>query len=214
MILGLLLGLSWPQEVQTLSQGEAGEQGPLILAIHGLGDKPASFKRLLEPLEGPFRALVPAAPTPYSVGYSWFDARVKSGDLEKLSSGIAHSAAMLASLLEAEAPEGDAIICGFSQGGYMSLAVATAYPDSVSKAVSMGGGLPEPLWPRDVPAEGPELVILHGTADAVVPIEPTLAAAAHLKALGWDTEVHTYEGVGHSISAEMRSELYAELRER
>ena len=213
MILGLLLGLSWPQEVERLSRGAEAEQGPLVLAIHGLGDSPSSFKRLLEAYQGPLHALIPAGPSRTSVGYSWFDVRVKSAQVQELSSGIAHSAAMLAELLQAEAPDGDAVILGFSQGGYMSLAVATAYPDRVQKAISMGGGLPEPLWPQDVPAEGPEIVILHGTADTVVPIGPTLSAAEHLRGLGWDLELHTYEGVGHTISAEMRAELYAELSE-
>ena len=210
MWLALLLAADWPQPVEQLDQAPG--EGTLVLAIHGLGDKPSSFQRLF--VGQPLDVLLPAGPARHNLGYSWFDVRVKSGEVEKLSSGIAHSAGMLAKLLEAEAPDGDAIITGFSQGGYMSLAVATMYPERVKKAVSVGGGLPEPLWPQDIPASGgPELVILHGEADKVVPVGPTLQAAEHLKGLGWQVELHTYPGVEHSISTEMREELYAELAE-
>ena len=173
----------------------------VVVALHGLGDRPERFGLVFESLSTPARLLLPAAPHPYSSGYSWFTAD---------PSNAAAFAAELASQADAIAEKlvGRPVVTGFSQGGMLAFAIAARHPDRISAAYPVGGLLPPALIPEHAPLGGaPTIVALHGAADTRVEHAAALATVEGLSAAGFDASIRSYPDVGHTISDEMRADL-------
>ncbi|MCB9702282.1 MAG: alpha/beta fold hydrolase [Myxococcales bacterium] len=191
---------------------------PMIIAIHGLGDRPESFAGLLRGLRAPARVILPAGLDPSGDGFSWFPIRARSRDIDGLATGIAAASDRLATFVETIARErptlGKPVVTGFSQGGMLSFALAVRRPDLIAAAYPVGGWLPPPLWPEgQAPDDAPPIVALHGAADTVVALRPTQDAVARLRELGYRVELREYPEVAHQISPEMRRALWALLAE-
>ncbi|MCB9793726.1 MAG: alpha/beta fold hydrolase [Alphaproteobacteria bacterium] len=201
-----------PLDLVERQLGEAG--GPLIIAMHGRGDSPERFGRLLDPWSGPARLLLPRAPLPYHEGWSWFEISARSGESEALNAGILAAAAQVEALIAARSGAGERpVVLGFSQGGMLAATLAVTAPERIAGAVAIGGWLPQGLWPEQAPEAAVPLTFFHGEADEVLPLGPTKAAVQHLQGLGLPVELRTWPGVGHGISAEMHREILARVRE-
>lgn len=191
---------------------------PLLVAIHGMGDSPDGLAPLFDGLPVRARVLLPRAPLPFHRGFSWF--RYPPASDDELARGVADAADAVAALIDEIArgrpTRGVPIVTGFSQGGFLSFAIAVRHPALVGAAFPVSGSLPPSLWPAAVPdaAPLPPLLALHGDADGLVPIAGARAAVAHLRAIGWPATLEEYPGVGHTIAPPMRKELVARLAER
>ena len=174
----------------------------VVVALHGLGDRPKNFARVFDGFTTPARLLLPPGPHAYSKGYSWFS--VDRRDAAAFAQDLAAQADALARRLV-----GRPIVTGFSQGGMLSFAIAVRHADRVSAAYPVGGALPETLIPKVAPIDGPRIVALHGEDDIRVNFAATDAAVRSLKAAGFDAAMRSYPGVGHSISPQMRADLDA-----
>ncbi|MCP4677938.1 MAG: hypothetical protein GY854_20970 [Deltaproteobacteria bacterium] len=187
---------------------------PLIVAVHGLGDRPKHFKQLLEDLPARARVILPRAPISWGMGFAWFRTRIASGDFHALSAGIARAAkqvAVLIGVLKKKRPtRGAPILCGFSQGGMVSFAVAVRHPEAIGLSIPIGGLLPRPLWPKEKKpgVSYPPIRALHGGADDLVQPGPTSAAVKHLRGLDFDVTLTEYPGVPHTVSGSMRRDLF------
>jgi phospholipase/carboxylesterase len=189
---------------------------PMVVLIHGLGDRPrqAWFDALK--LDVTARVVMPEAPTPAGDGFSWFPFRVGQNEPKALARGISAACERLARAVEtlrAERPTlGKPIVGGFSQGGMLSFALALRHPELIAFALPISGALPEPLWPEaHAPAGAPAIVALHGTADTIVPFEPTRRLVERLHGLGYDASLLSYAGVGHAIAEPMLPSIRARL---
>ena len=193
-----------------------GDRLPMLILIHGLGDRPEDFKHLIDDLPATARVIVPRGLDPVDAdGWSWFPIRARSNDVAGLSQGIAAAADRLAALiaeLERTRPTSRRVVTGFSQGGMLSFALAVYHPKLLDLAVPVGGWLPPPLWPSTLPASPPKIVALHGEIDVAVKLEPTREAVAHLEKLGWPVTLKPYPEVGHAIPPVIRRELYLQLQ--
>jgi phospholipase/carboxylesterase len=196
-----------------LGGATADETLPMIVAIHGLGDTPESFSHVFDTFPERARLILPQGVDVLEEGgFSWFPIRARDSDVEALSAGIAASAdklaVALAALPEDRPTVGAPILTGFSQGGMLTFAVAVRHPETIAAAFPIGGWLPPPLMPEAGPPEGaPTIEAFHGTDDRAMKFEPTKASVDGLTALGWNTELHVYEGVGHAITPELHRDL-------
>jgi phospholipase/carboxylesterase len=194
---------------------------PLIIAAHGLGDRPDRFKKLFLGLPFAARVIVPRAPGDYHQGYTWFATEIEDGQVKRLDyAAMRESAQRLAWLAEALAIQwptaGKPVITGFSQGGILSFVVAASHPEAVSAAIPMSG-----LWPREMRPSGPleaagsrpVVVALHGEEDSLVLFDDAHESVEAMKALGINARMDPYPDVAHRISAEMRLRLYELLQE-
>ncbi|WP_437803752.1 alpha/beta hydrolase [Sorangium sp. So ce693] len=188
---------------------------PLVIAIHGLGDRPESFAGLLSGADFKVRLVVPRGLAPYGGGYSWFPLQQALAS-DDVGQGILRAAAALAAAIERVAAErptrGKAIVTGFSQGGALTFALALHHPRVVGAAFPMGGWVPPAVLPG-AGAAAPALVALHGEDDRRVPIGPTRDAIAALDARGLRARLASYPGVGHTVSGEMRRDLLQLIRD-
>jgi phospholipase/carboxylesterase len=208
---------SWPRRTKyegvdfiELFPGDADESAPLVVAIHGMGDKPDNWIDSWRTFPARVQIALPRAFTKYGEGYSWFEFRDGMSDPEfgaevgaaedKLWKGIAKLAGTRR-----------IIVTGFSQGGILSFAIASRHADKVAAAFPVSGSCPGPLLPKDKARAAP-LVAFHGTADNVLAFKWGKAAVDAFKEQGNDATLKVYPGVGHTITSEMRADLWAELQ--
>jgi phospholipase/carboxylesterase len=208
---GKAAGLSYLELVRGGAQAE--QRLPLIVMIHGMGDRPGAHWLDVVRVQGPARIVMPQAPKPYYDGYSWFDYRVGDNEPAALARDIAGAAQQLAAALialrEGRPTLGRPIVAGFSQGGMLSNALAVRHPELLALALPIGGMLPEPLWPKQRPADprNPPIRAMHGVRDDVVPIGPARELTQHLQQLGYDAQLAESANVGHSISPDMLARI-------
>lgn len=192
---------------------------PIVVAMHGLGDNPESFRLLLDDLPARARIVFPRGPMPHGPdGFSWFD--FHSDDEEgsaELGAGIRAAAERVAKLVVAlrqkDGGPATAIVCGFSQGGMLSFALAAGHPDLVAVAIPVSGYLPSPLWPTERPKIRPlpKVLALHGEADKLIPVESARWSVEALRSNGYDGNLRSFPGVGHALSPPMRALLTASV---
>lgn len=102
-------------------------------------------------------------------------------------------------------------LVGFSNGGTLSGGTAALDP-AISAAVIYYGAIPFPL---ERPVEHlPPLLILHGDADAIIPIEQGRRLADLAKSLGGEPELVVYPGEKHGFGSRLDSENGADALAR
>jgi predicted esterase len=187
---------------------------PLIVAVHGLGDRPEGFVRLLEGLDFPARVVAPRGVEAVGEGYGWFPRSNPPGDFDGLAGPVGASAERLVGLiawLRAKRPtRGPVVITGFSQGGVLSFAVAARGPGVVDLALPLAG-YPVAGLRGEAKAMAP-VCAFHGDADARIPYGPTAEAVRSWEASGAPVRLKTYAGVGHTLPASLRADWFAALR--
>lgn len=198
------------------------DQLPMIILVHGLGDRPESFVRVMDDFPIPARVIAVRGPDPRGRGHSWFPISIPvRPDDPVMVQGIRDAAAQLAAfsrwIFRRRPTLGKPVIAGFSQGGMLSFAVAIHHPDTVSAAVPVAGALPRALWV----AEGvawttdkplPPIRAVHGEADRVVSFAGGEALVEALRAQGRDATMAGFAGVGHRVPPTMRAGVYAALQ--
>jgi phospholipase/carboxylesterase len=194
---------------------------PLLLVIHGLGDKPSyDWLHAVDVDKNiKVRMILPQAPAPQGDGFSWFPYRAGSLDQAALARSLSAAAERVSRLIEAlqktRPTRGRAVVSGFSQGGMLSWAVALSRPDLVEAAVPISGMLPVPLWPER-PHDAtwfPKVRALHGRADTVVRFEVDQQLVDRAKELGYPVELAPFDATGHTITAQMSALVRATLNE-
>jgi phospholipase/carboxylesterase len=187
---------------------------PLVVGIHGLGGDPERYGLILSSLSLRARVILPYGLEPYGDGFAWFppwrdDAELAAGTQRAAD----RLAAMIDELVRRRPTTGAPIVTGFSQGGILSFALAVLHPESVRAAFPVSGLLAPSLWPSQLPAGRamPRVHALHGTADDRVPIAGARATVQRLREVGFSADLVEYQGVGHTVTTEMRRDLVQAL---
>lgn len=188
------------------------DTAPLVIALHGRGDKPEAFQRMLAHLSDRVNLHLPAGLLPQGGGHSWFDGRAAADDAE-LGAGVGAAADRIARYIEAvRRPGQPVVVTGFSQGGMLSFTLAVRHPAQVDLALPLGGFLPASLRPAGGPGpDTPPVRALHGADDTRIPTAWAEETVRRLAAAGFDATLETFPGVGHGVSPPMRATLDAAL---
>jgi phospholipase/carboxylesterase len=190
---------------------------PMIIAVHGMGDRPENFKELFSDFPKAARVILPQAPKSYFSGYSWFDIRFPiSRSAEELSPGIRAAAKLVSTLLlklSKELPtEGKPAITGFSQGGAISYAAAAMYPSFIAFAVPLSGAIPPSLYPPKSDVPPPPICAAHGDKDELIPIEGARQSVRAFNAAGGRASLTEIAGLRHTVDSSMREFLFDKLQ--
>lgn len=195
----------------------SGTAKQLVVFLHGYGadgndliDIGRSWQGLL-----PDAAFVsPHAPRPCGqapTGREWFPLTFRNPD--ERWTGVNAAAPELKAFLDAElqrrnlSPSALALV-GFSQGTMMSLHVGLRRAVAPAAIVGYSGMLVMPEAEAAIDAfaaeirSRPPVLLIHGDADELIPVQAVFHAAQGLSALEVPVEFHISPGVGHGIDQE------------
>jgi phospholipase/carboxylesterase len=183
----------------------------LIILLHGVGADGEDLLGLAPQLAQLLPGAVfvsPHAPFPCDMapfGRQWFSLQDRSP--VAIQSGVRAAAPILDAFIDAELARyelGDErlALLGFSQGTMMSLYVALRRARPCAGVLGYSGAL---VGPDDLAAEiksRPPVLLIHGDADDIVPIQVLPAAVAALEACGVPVTSQRRPGLGHGIDQE------------
>ena len=205
----------------------SGETRSAVIFLHGYGANGADLLSLGEIL-GPHMPdtlfIAPDAPEACAgapMGFQWFPIPWIDGSSEEMAAeGLRRAAADLDAFLDGVMVDEDLLpeqvaLFGFSQGTMMALHVAPRREDPVAAIVAFSGRLLQPELLADEVKCRPPVLLVHGDADEVVPVQSLPEAAEALQKAGW-TEVyaHIMKGTGHGIAQDGLEVALAFLRDR
>ena len=187
----------------------SGKADRLVIFCHGYG---ADGNDLIG-LGQHWRQLMPTAAfaSPHApercamspMGYQWFPITRLAPD--EMLRGVERAAPVLNAFIDAELArlelDGSRLaLVGFSQGTMMSLHVGLRRAVAPAAIVGFSGALP---GAERLPAEivsRPPVLLAHGDADEMIPVQALHAAANGLGAAGVAVRWHVSRGIGHGIA--------------
>ena len=195
---------------------------PLLLLLHGVGSNEHDLYGLAPFLDKRFLIISVRAPNTLGAGsYAWFEVDfTPQGPVINPEQAEASRETLITFLQEAITAYGadsrQVYLMGFSQGAIMSASVALTRPDLVAGAVLMSGRiLPEiqPLIASREELAGFPFLVVHGTADMVLPISYGRASRELLSSLPVDLTYREYP-MGHEVSQGSLRDVTAWLTEQ
>ena len=200
----------------------AADSPPLLLLLHGVGSNERDLFALAPQLDERFLVLSARAPNPRGPGgFAWFAVEfTPQGPAIDPEQAEASRRLLLEFIDGAVAAYGAdprrVYLMGFSQGAIMSASVALTEPERVAGAVLMSGRiLPEirPLIAGPERLAGLPILLVHGVADSVLPIQHGRASRELLGGLPVALDYREYP-MGHEVRAQSLADITAWLGER
>lgn len=186
-----------------------GQADRLIVFCHGYG---ADGNDLIG-LGGEWQRLMPTAafvspnaPQPCAgapMGYQWFP--ITRMDPLEMMRGVESAAPVLNAFIDAELArlslDGSRLaLIGFSQGTMMSLHIGLRRKIAPAAIVGYSGALAGPERLLNEIQSSPPVLLVHGDADQMIPVQALHMAANGLAAAGVPVRWHISRGVGHGIA--------------
>lgn len=205
----------------------SGETRSVVVFLHGYGANGADLLALADPLGEHLPDtlfIAPDAPEACAgapFGYQWFPIPWIDGSSEEeaargLQAAVEDLNAFLDGILVDEdlLPE-QMVLLGFSQGSMMSLHVAPRREDPIAGVIAFSGRLLQPELLSDETVSRMPVLLVHGDADDVVPVQSLPQAAQALQDAGF-TEVfaHIMKGTAHGIAPDGLSVALAFMRDK
>ncbi|OAY25864.1 probable carboxylesterase SOBER1-like [Manihot esculenta] len=204
-----------------------------ILWLHGLGDSGPANEPIKTLFTSPQFATTkwsfPSAPNnPVTCNYgavmpSWFDIHEipVTADSPKDESGLLKAVRNVHAMIDQEIAAGtnpnNVFVCGFSQGGALTLASVLLYPKTLGGGAVFSGWVPLNFsMMEQIPSDAKKTPFLwsHGIADRTVLFEAGQAGPPFLEKAGISCEFKAYPGLGHSISNEELQYLESWIKTR
>ncbi|CAL9758737.1 unnamed protein product [Musa acuminata subsp. burmannicoides] len=204
-----------------------------VLWLHGLGDSGPANEPIRTFFSSPEFRLTkwsfPSAPqSPVTCNYgavmpSWFDIYEipVTAESPKDENSVLKAVQTVHAMIDKEIANGispeNIFICGFSQGGALTLASVLLYPRTLGGGAVFSGWVPfnSSIIARISPeAKKTPILWSHGLADRTVLFEAGQAGPPFLEQAGMSCEFKAYPNVGHSIANEELRYLESWIRTR
>ena len=188
---------------------------PLLMLLHGIGSNEHDLYGLAPFLDERFLVISVRAPNTLGPGsYAWFEVDFTAqGPVINPEQAEISRKTLITLLNEAVTSYGAdperVYLMGFSQGAIMSASVALTQPELVAGVVMMSGRILPEIQPLIAPKEelaGLPFIVVHGTADTVLPITYGGASRELLSSLPVELTYHEYS-MGHEVSQESLNDV-------
>jgi phospholipase/carboxylesterase len=191
--------------LQPLSGGSPKQ---IMLLLHGYGSNGADLISLAPHWQQALPDalfLAPNAPQRcggMGSGYQWWS--LSAFTPQALASGAAGAAPAIDAFIDRKLAqygltEAQLALVGFSQGTMMALHVGLRRKQQVAGIVGYSGMLTGAAELAHASITKPPVLLVHGSADPIVPVASLHAAKAALDRLGVDVTTHVSSGLGHSV---------------
>ena len=198
-----------------------GEADCALILLHGWGADGHDLASLAPYLQASLPQLAlytPHAPDICSanpMGRQWFelserffsDPAASEADMDIAAGHI--SEAVMAFSDAVSVPQTRIMLGGFSQGGMMTLHLASQGRLPMAGYISIAGALVVPDAVQDATSHSAPITLIHGARDEVVPFQAMARAEDRLSAAGYQVTCHTRPEMGHAIDAETLSHIIA-----
>ncbi|OJI94422.1 phospholipase/carboxylesterase [Planktotalea frisia] len=205
----------------------SGETRSVVVFLHGYGANGADLLGLADPLGEHLPDtlfIAPDAPEDCAgspMGYQWFPIPwIDNSSEEEAERGMNSAVEDLNAFLDALMVDEDVlpeqvVLFGFSQGTMMSLHVAPRREDAIAGVVGFSGRLLSPESLADEVVVRPPILLVHGDADDVVPVQSLPDAADALQKAGFEEVfAHIMKGTAHGIAPDGLSVALAFMRDK
>ncbi len=199
-------------------------QGPAnsaLILLHGWGADGHDLASLAPYLQASLPQLAlytPHAPDICSanpMGRQWFELSERffanpaasEADMDKAAAVI--SEAVMAFSEAISLPQTRIMLGGFSQGGMMTLHLASQGRLPMAGYISIAGALVVPDAVQEATSHSAPITLIHGARDEVVPFQAMSRAEDRLSTAGYQVTSHTRPEMGHAIDAETISHIIA-----
>jgi phospholipase/carboxylesterase len=209
--------LEWPRTtvhegvsfIELFPQG-ADETSPIVVAVHGRGDRPDRWVDTWRNFPGKARIALPRAPDPLGDGFTWFALSHDMTD-EQLGAAVGAAEEKLWRGVAKLAAGHRLLVTGFSQGGILSFAMAARHPDVIAHAFPIAGSCPGPILPKKESPRAAPITAFHGTEDDVLQFRYADEAVKAFASQGNHAELRSYPGVRHALPNKMREDVWAAI---
>ena len=198
---------------------ETGVHAPdaCVIWLHGLGADGHDFEPIVPELRldpglnirfvFPHAPMMPVTINQGFVMRAWYDIRTADIGAEPDEKGIRASAELVSEPIDAEIASGIAaeriVLAGFSQGGAIALQAGLRYYKPLAGIIALSTylALEDSLDGEETSLNsGTPILLAHGTADPVVPIDLAYRSLKKLEENNYEVEWHEYQGLQHGVS--------------
>jgi predicted esterase len=177
---------------------------PLIIALHGFGDHGENYPDLWGAAAGKFGAVlaVPFGARVVGDGRAW-------GDIDETEMIVMLTLDQVKKSFEIDRER--VVLTGFSQGGFMAMALGTKHQDLFAGVIPMAGGyIPDIDAPPTADGDDPNFYFMVGSRDNA--ISQVRRAAADYNEAGYEVKLRVVAATGHSFPRDTERELSKALR--
>ena len=185
----------------------------LVIFLHGYGSNGENLIELAREFEHVLpdaHYISPNAIEPWEGGfpdaYQWFSLANwgSDRDINKVAPGVIEANRILANFINEQLARfqlkpKDLFLVGFSQGAMMSMYQGLAMPEKPAGIISYSGKLILPEHLGEVTISKPNICLVHGKLDSVLPFTNFLEAEKLLQENNIPFESHAVENLDHTI---------------
>jgi len=193
-----------PLTVLPKKKSATDEPRPLIIVLHGFGGSSAGFEEIWGPAAERIDAIlvVPEGPRPIGSGRGWVD-------LDEADAVVEATIDYAREKFEIDWER--VVLTGFSEGGFMAMALGGRHPDLFAGVIPVAGGyVPEIDAPSKAEDGSPRFYFMVGLLDRVA--RQVRLAASDYRTAGYEVDLRMFPDTGHEFPRNTRAELLRALR--